>query len=209
MSLSWARAPGRLVALRHLDQPVGPARGGLRHLLPARGRRESAQGTRKTAWGWVGPATRALPGHQVRVLLMATAYILFLTLQQAAQQTACARAEAETLLERRIKLGGLDHPVGAPTCCICPEPSRGASSGGRSREWSAPEPGIRPPRDAFRPRSPGEALPPSPVAGKPLGPDQDIWAGTADHLGRVPMSEVIAALRVPSRAVRLMSCMPS
>jgi hypothetical protein len=42
--------------------------------------------------------------NQVRVLLTATAYILFQTLQQAAQRTACAGAQVATLRERLIKL---------------------------------------------------------------------------------------------------------
>ena len=43
--------------------------------------------------------------NQVRVLLTATAYILFQTLQQHAQGTACAGAQVATLRERLIKLG--------------------------------------------------------------------------------------------------------
>jgi hypothetical protein len=42
--------------------------------------------------------------NQVRVLLTATAYILFQTLQQHAQGTACAGAQVATLRERLIKL---------------------------------------------------------------------------------------------------------
>jgi hypothetical protein len=42
--------------------------------------------------------------NQVRVLLTATAYILFQTLQQRAQGTACAGAQVATLRERLIKL---------------------------------------------------------------------------------------------------------
>ena len=42
--------------------------------------------------------------NQVRVLLTATAYMLFQTLQQHAQGTACARAQVATLRERLIKL---------------------------------------------------------------------------------------------------------
>jgi hypothetical protein len=42
--------------------------------------------------------------NQVRVLLTATAYILFQTLQQHAQGTACAGAQVTTLRERLIKL---------------------------------------------------------------------------------------------------------
>ena len=42
--------------------------------------------------------------NQVRVLLTATAYILFQTLQQRAQGTACAGAQVGTLRERLIKL---------------------------------------------------------------------------------------------------------
>jgi hypothetical protein len=42
--------------------------------------------------------------NQVRVLLTAAAYILFQTLQQAAQRTACAGAQVATLRERLIKL---------------------------------------------------------------------------------------------------------
>ena len=43
--------------------------------------------------------------NQVRVLLTATAYILFQTLQQHAQGTTCAGAQVATLRERLIKLG--------------------------------------------------------------------------------------------------------
>ena len=43
--------------------------------------------------------------NQVRVLMTATAYILFQTLQQQAQRTACAGAQVATLRERLIKLG--------------------------------------------------------------------------------------------------------
>jgi hypothetical protein len=42
--------------------------------------------------------------NQVRVLLTATAYILFQALQQQAQRTACAGAQVATLRERLIKL---------------------------------------------------------------------------------------------------------
>ncbi|MGE5230402.1 MAG: IS1380 family transposase [Deltaproteobacteria bacterium] len=42
--------------------------------------------------------------NQVRVLLTATAYILFQALQAAAQRTACAGAQVATLRERLIKL---------------------------------------------------------------------------------------------------------
>jgi hypothetical protein len=42
--------------------------------------------------------------NQFRVLLTATAYILFQTLQQQAQGTACAGAQVATLRERLIKL---------------------------------------------------------------------------------------------------------
>jgi hypothetical protein len=42
--------------------------------------------------------------NQVRVLLTATAYILFQTLQQQAQRTACAGLQVATLRERLIKL---------------------------------------------------------------------------------------------------------
>lgn len=42
--------------------------------------------------------------NQVRVLLTATAYILFQTLQQQAQRTACVGAQVATLRERLIKL---------------------------------------------------------------------------------------------------------
>jgi hypothetical protein len=42
--------------------------------------------------------------NQVRVLLTATAYILFQTLQQRVQGTACAGAQVATLRERLIKL---------------------------------------------------------------------------------------------------------
>ena len=42
--------------------------------------------------------------NQFRVLLTATAYILFQTLQQQAQRTACAGAQVATLRERLIKL---------------------------------------------------------------------------------------------------------
>src|SRR5215470_16613555 len=42
--------------------------------------------------------------NQVRVLLTATAYILFQTLQQQAQSTACAGAQVATLREQLIKL---------------------------------------------------------------------------------------------------------
>jgi hypothetical protein len=43
--------------------------------------------------------------NQFRVLLTATAYILFQTLQRHAQATACAGAQVATLRERLIKLG--------------------------------------------------------------------------------------------------------
>ena len=42
--------------------------------------------------------------NQFRVLLTATAYVLFQTLQQQAQRTACAGAQVATLRERLIKL---------------------------------------------------------------------------------------------------------
>jgi hypothetical protein len=42
--------------------------------------------------------------NQFRVLLTATAYILFQSLQQASQRTACAGAQVATLRERLIKL---------------------------------------------------------------------------------------------------------
>jgi hypothetical protein len=42
--------------------------------------------------------------NQLRVLLTATAYILFQTLQQQAQRTVCAGAQVATLRERLIKL---------------------------------------------------------------------------------------------------------
>jgi Transposase DDE domain group 1 len=42
--------------------------------------------------------------NQVRVLLTATAYVLFQTLQEHAQRTACAEAQVATLRERLIKL---------------------------------------------------------------------------------------------------------
>ena len=58
----------------------------------------------RTVSAWAGPAVPAFFADPFRVLLTATAYILFQTLQQSAQGTACAGAQVATLRERLIKL---------------------------------------------------------------------------------------------------------
>ena len=90
--------------------------------------------------------------NQVRVLLTATAYVLFQTLQQHAQGTVWAGAQVATLRERLIKLGVWVTARPAASSCTCrgpvPGSSRGAArAGGRARA------GYPPPRRRFGPRA--------------------------------------------------------
>ena len=85
--------------------------GGRLRVYRQRGTSESLQGSR-TAWASGAPAAR-VSGRQFRVLLTATAYVLFQTLQQHAGH-GLRRRPGRHPAERASQARGVDHPIGAP-----------------------------------------------------------------------------------------------
>ena len=94
--------PARQSALRR-DQSAG-APEAVYAIYRQRGDVENRHKELKDSLGLGRTSCPRFLANQVRVLLTATAYILFQTLQQQAQRTACAGAQVATLRERLIKL---------------------------------------------------------------------------------------------------------
>ena len=147
--------------------------------------------------------------NQVRVLLTATAYVLFQTLQQHAQGTVWAGAQVATLRERLIKLGvwvtrsARRIVLHLPRACPWLEPWRQLARAVGARA------GYPPPRRRFGPRArPRESshcrasLPT--VGGRPARRSAPTRVSAASTFRRSSDAIVVSI-----RAARLTSCVPS
>ena len=195
------RAP-RQSALRR-DQSAARARGRLRASTASGATSRIATRSSRTASGLGRTSCPRFLANQFRVLLTATAYILFQTLQQHAQGTACAGAQVATLRERLIKLAvwitrsARRIVLHLPRACPWLGRLAPARAGGRrsGRLTAAP-----PPRPA-RPTA-GVVSPPSLSSnGRPARPRRVLGRAPAGFLAASTFSRSSDAIVVSPRAV--------
>ena len=148
--------------------------------------------------------------NQFRVLLTATAYILFQTLQQHAQGTACAGAQVATCgsVSSSSRCGSPDR--GAVWCCTCHAPIPGWAPGASSRRRSGLGPANRSAASPARVHDRGSGLiAESPVQRAACVPRQVLGRHRAGFLAASTFSRSSDAIVVFPRAVRLTSRVPS